>query len=108
MKAKLIKCSNPAMEEVLGRSGNLSLGLTVHFDFREDSEGVSFDFRRGELSTSIVRSIDIDEVSSGCYEITITTRNSIYVFQVGELSSKKPMTNEEILDAQLRMGMHLF
>lgn len=95
MKVTFISCTNPMMAELIGKEGTLGYSMTASFSF--DAEDVSFDFRHGYITTSIISSITITEISFNCYEIKIQTRNSEYVFRKGELSDKKPLTKDEIL-----------
>lgn len=94
MKCKFISSTNTYAQELIGKEVNLSYGMQCYFTF--DTSDVSFDFRHGEFSTSLIRNINIEEISLACYKITIDTRNSQYVFQKGELSDKKPLTKDEI------------
>ena len=73
----------------------------------EPGEYYDFDLRRGVWNTSQLQSITYEEISRGCFIITAKTRNSTYIFQHGEESDKKLLTDDEILNKQLAFGMHL-
>lgn len=105
MKVKFISCTNPYMQPIVGYNGTLAYSMTASFSF-EAIEGTPFEFRHGYLSTSQIKEIKIEEVSYFCFDITITTNNSVYVFQHGEPSDKPPLSKEEKLDIML--GMCLF
>jgi len=106
MKVKMLSTSNKVLEELIGKEMELRIDTIASYTF--DPKGCSFDFRRGNCTTSQIKSIVYDEVSMGCTNIIIKTRNSEYIFQHGEPSNKKPLTDEEILNYQLALGMYLF
>jgi|SaaInl8_200m_RNA_FD_contig_123_3682_length_2618_multi_3_in_1_out_0_5 hypothetical protein len=132
MKVQLISASSldgreNAFKSLCGLYGNMSIGSVIFFDFsgnrdesiydankdhleqmQKDDPSFSFEFRRGEFRTSSFSNIDRKEVSRFCYEYTVTTRNSVYVFREGEESEEAPYSETEILDMQIGLGMHLF
>ena len=111
MKVKLLSTTNYYAEELENIIGDLSIGLTFSFNFNNDENGnwtPSFDLRRGIWKSSFINSIEYKEVTRNYFEITIKTKNSTYVFSTGEKSDKEPLTDKEILDMQIALGMHLF
>jgi hypothetical protein len=103
MKVKFISCTNQSFQELLGKEVDLTYSMTASMTF--DTSDVSFDFRHGYASTSRIKNINIEETSRFCYLITITTDNSVYVFQNGEESDKLPHTKKEIFALQIAFGI---
>ena len=94
MKVTFKSSTNKAFEELIGKEMELTIDLCAHYTF--DPEGCSFDFRHGTGRTSIITSYTSEEISMGCFEITINTYNSTYVFHNGEYDENKPaLTKEE-------------
>ena len=94
MKVIFKSTTNAAFEELLEKEMELTIDLCAHYTF--DSDGCSFDFRHGTGRTSIIESYTSKEISMGCFEITIKTNNSTYVFQHGQYDENKPaLTKEE-------------
>jgi len=107
MKVKMISSTNNAFESLFGLQVDLHIDMIATYSF--DSNLVDdFNFRHGTCRTSQIKSIVYDEISMGCTNIIIKTRNSEYIFQHGEPSNEKPLTKEEILAFQMGLGMHLF
>jgi hypothetical protein len=122
MKVTLIDSTHPLGKVLIGVEVDLTIGTRLEFDFNPmkveivlDDEGrvkvpgeyYAFELRHGSYRTSTLKSIEYKEVSRGYYEITCETRNSTYVFSQGEKSDKEPMTDDEILNMQIALGMHL-
>jgi len=95
MKVVFIETTNQSAQCIVGKEVTLQYSLTASFQY--DPTGLGFDYRKGTWGTSIIKSINIEEVSRNCYDITIATNNSKYVFRKGELSEKKPLTEDELL-----------
>jgi hypothetical protein len=123
MEVKLIGSTHPLGEALVGVDVDLTIGMRLEFTFNpwkvepeSDEEGYvitngeyyDFELRRGIYSTSQLKSIEFKEVSRNYFEITCKTRNSEYVFSKGEKSDEKPLSDDEILNMQLALGMHLF
>jgi len=108
MKAKFVSTTNRLFESVEGAIGELSIGMVCYFDYSSDKEAMGrapFELRHGTMRTSSNQNIKFTEVSLFCYEIEIQTKNSVYVFEVGERSDKKPLTREEELGIALAVGL---
>ena len=105
MNVKMISTTNSAFDELIGKKGTLKIDRTFNFNFSEDMEGVSFDFRRGYMTSSAIETFTQVEVSMSCYELTINTSNSTYVFRDGELTDEKPYTKEQKLDIMMMYGL---
>jgi hypothetical protein len=122
MKVKLISSTHPLGEALVGVDVDLKIGMRLEFIFNpwkvepeSDEEGYiitngeyyAFELRHGTYSTSQLKSIEYKEVSRDYFEITCKTRNSEYVFSKGKKSDEKPLSDDEILNTQLALGMHL-
>jgi hypothetical protein len=103
MKVKFISSTNQAFEELFGEEVDLSYSMIAHFTF--DTSDVSFDFRHGYARTSQIENISIVETSRFCFEITIKTVNSTYVFQEGIPSDKLPFSKKDRLITSLAYGV---
>ena len=104
MKVKFISTTNELAQCIVGRECNLSYDLTAHFIY--NSDGLEFDYRKGVWRTSIIKTVNIEEISRFCYDITIkTSTGSEYVFREGEKSDKAPLTEEEKATLLLSMGV---
>lgn len=103
MKVTLVSTTNSAVSSAVGKEGTLSLSNTAFFEF--NAEGCDWDLRHGSFRTSQLLNITFNEISFNCFNITITTRNSTYVFREGAQSEKPPLTQEEILEASLAFGL---
>jgi len=99
MKVKFISTTNNLAECIVGQEVELHFEHTAGFTF--NPEGLGFEYRKGEWRTSQIQNINFNETSRDCYIVTITTRNSEYVFQKGIPSDKKPLTDDEILGFQM-------
>jgi hypothetical protein len=99
----MLSTTNSAFQELVGKTIDLSYDMVAYMQF--DTGDVSFDFRHGCARTSRIMNIQIDEVSRSCFDITITTRNSIYVFRKGTFSDVPVFTELEELQIQLAMGV---
>ena len=122
MKVTFKESTHPMGECIEGVEGELSIGMTLSFTFNpmkketvlddegrviEPGEYYDFELRRGVWNTSKLKSITYEEISRGCFIITVNTRNSTYIFQSGKVSDEKPLTDDEILNMQLALGMYL-
>lgn len=123
MKVKFLSTTHSIGEYLPeGLDVDLHIGMRAEFTFNpmkketivddegriiEPGEYYNFELRRGVWRTSQIESIKYDEVGRGYFIITIETRNSTYVFSVGEYTEEKPLTKDEILSAQIALGMHL-
>jgi hypothetical protein len=94
MKVKFISTTNEMMQPIEGYEGTLGYSMTARFSF-DAVEGTPFDFRHGYFTTSQINNINIHEISFNCFDIKITTNNSIYLFRHGEISDKPAWTKEE-------------
>lgn len=101
MKVKFLSTTNDLAECIVDQEVELHFEHTASFTF--NPEGLEFEYRKGRWRTSQIQNINFNEISRDCYIITITTRNSEYVFQKGTLSDKKPYTDDEILGFQMAM-----
>lgn len=99
MKVKFIETTNDLAKELLNKEVSLSYGMQASFSF--DTSDVSFDLRHGSWRTSLIKNISIEEISFLCYNITIETDNSKYVFQKGEFSDRPAFTKKEKLGIAL-------
>lgn len=105
MKVKLLSTTNSGMKELEGKEGILSFTDVAYFTF--DATDVSFDFRHGSIRTSLLSSVVFEETSRLCYKITVSTMNSVYIFQKGEESDLEPYTKKEITQLQMALGLGL-
>lgn len=99
MKTILQSTTNKLAKCIVGRECDLSYSMNIFFTY--NPEDLDFDYRKGEWRSSIIQNIKIEEISFGCFDITITTRSSEYVFRKGEFSDKPPLTDEERLAIQM-------
>jgi len=99
----MLSTTNSSFEELVGKTIKLSYDMMAYMEF--DTEDVSHDFRHGYARTSRITTIKIDEVSRFCFDITITTRNSVYVFRKGEYSEMRAFTRMEENLIALEMGV---
>ena len=106
MKVKFVSTTNEMAEPIVGKECELDYLTKAHFEY--DPTGLGFDYRKGEWHTSLIENINIREETLNYYIITIDTRNSQYIFSKGEISEKRPLTKEEIIEQQIAFGMHLF
>ncbi len=107
----LISSSNGNFKKLEGIIGKLSYGMNLEFDFNNDLNGdfvPPFDLRKGFFTSSLITNISIVEKSRNYFLITISTKNSEYIFGNGIESDLKPYTDKEVLDLQLATGMYLF
>ena len=107
MKVKMITSTNSAFSPLFGVQMELNIEMVAYMSFNPEDVN-DFDFRQGTARTSSIVQVHYLETSMNCYEITVETRNSVYTFQKGEPSDKKPLTKKEILELQIAAGMHLF
>lgn len=89
----LISTTNDVFEELIGKKGELRLDRHAYFYF--DSEDCSYYFRHGNMRTSRIKNVEFKEISAGCWDITVTTTNSVYVWREGEPSDEPAKTDEE-------------
>lgn len=110
MECKFLSSTNYMFECFIGVEVELNIQMAAYYEFDPEDLPIEsrFNFRRGVARTSAISNVKYEEISMGCTNITITTRNSEYVFQHGKPSDKPPLTNEEILNISIQAGMHLF
>lgn len=103
MKVKFVSTSNNLAQLIVGQTVKLSYDDVAYFSFDPEliEIGKRFDYRRGEWRTSLLTNIKFEETSRFCYIITVSTRNSEYVFQKGEKTDESPLTEKEILALQM-------
>jgi len=100
MTVKFITSTNKAFSSLFNIEVNLNIEMVAYMTF--DTNLIDdFNFRHGNARTSTIEKIEYNEVSRGCTEIKITTRNSVYIFQHGQPSDEKPLTKKEMLDLQM-------
>jgi len=105
MKVKFLSTTNNLAECIVGQEVELRYNDIAYFTFDPELIPVEnrFDYRRGEWRTSRLLNINFKETSRFCYIITVSTRNSEYVFQKGEPSDDEPLTDDEIMGIQMAM-----
>jgi len=96
MKMTLISSTNYIFKQLEDFEMNVYFTTIVNITDIEEHETIKFpfDFRHGTAKTSLIRSINIEEISLDCFIITVKTRNSVYVFRQGVPSNKPAFTNE--------------
>jgi len=99
MTTTLLSTTNSNADEIVGKECKLHIDMTASFTF--DATDCNFDLRHGRYSTSTIEKIEYNEVSRHYYEISISTRNSVYVFSKGTKSNIKPLTSDELLALQM-------
>jgi hypothetical protein len=104
MKVTLISSTNELFRPIEKLTMNITIGLTVIMDFKEYTNNeLKYGFEKGVARTSHIKEIKYNEISRNCYDITVKTLNSTYVFRKGKLSNNPPLTKEEIEQIQMAL-----
>jgi len=97
MKVEFKNTTNKLFKELEGIKGTLVFGLQFRFDFTPN-ENTSFELRKGIMSSSTIKEYKTNEISMGCYEISIKTHNSEYEFIYGTYNKETPTLTQEEKD----------
>jgi hypothetical protein len=104
MKVTLISSTNELFRPIEKLEMNITIGLTVVMDYKEYiSDDLKDGFETGVARTSYIKEIKYNEISRNCYDITVKTLNSVYVFRKGKLTNIPPLTKEEIEQIQMAL-----
>jgi hypothetical protein len=97
MRVKFLSSTNKGYQALNDVEMDITIDTVVYMKFNpmDISADDVFEFRHGTTRTSLIKQINYEEVSMGCYEITVKTNNSVYVFQKGKKTDKKPFDLEE-------------